>query len=88
MKNVLKNSGWTAIAFRVSMIPVLTVIVAACSPVNFSTVDSKGAGVTQTATGPTPVPTPSTTCSIETTLPKDEDHVLGRRFGIELRLHL
>jgi len=48
-------------AFRVSVVPALMTVVAACSPVNFSTVDNNsGTGVAQAT------PTPAPGCSIET----------------------
>lgn len=62
--NMRFNNQTLAMALRVSIVPALMMVVAACSPVNFSTVDAdSGTGVTQA----TPTPTPGTgTCTIET----------------------
>ena len=62
--NMRLNKQTMTMAFRVTVIPVLMNVVAACSPVNFSTVDNSGQGVVAGAT-PTPTP-PGQTCTIET----------------------
>ncbi len=62
--NMRFNKSTMAMAFRVSAIPILMNVVAACSPVNFSTVENKGPSVVENGT-PTPTPT-NPTCTIET----------------------
>lgn len=59
------NASTLKIAFRIAIVPVLTVIVAACSPVNFSTVNQNdGTGVV-TGTSPAPTSSPGTTCTVQ-----------------------
>jgi hypothetical protein len=55
------NNSSVAMIFRVALVPVLTVIVAACSPVNFSTVENNGPGAATTPPG-----VHQQTCNVET----------------------
>jgi hypothetical protein len=64
--NMRLNKSTVSLALKVSAIPLLMNLVAACSPVNFSTVDNhNGPGVVTNSTPP-PTPPPGQTCTIET----------------------
>lgn len=64
--NMRLNKSTVTTAFKVSAIPILMNLVAACSPVNFSTMDNRSAPGVVTNSTPTPTPPPGQTCTIET----------------------